>query len=132
MSTPVTTNSRGLFRSTILLVTLIVIAAALVIWKSASARETAVASASHPEPMETVRAADATVKIHQPTTTAVGTVVALRSITLRNELSGTVRQVALTPGQIVDSGAVLVALDVAVEEAELMTRVSRTPAASTI
>ncbi|HEY5810214.1 MAG TPA: efflux RND transporter periplasmic adaptor subunit, partial [Povalibacter sp.] len=53
------------------------------------------------------------------TTTSIGTVVALRSITVRNELPGTVRQVSLVPGQIVESGTVLVALDVSVEEAEL-------------
>jgi len=46
-------------------------------------------------------------------------VLALRSITLRNELPGTVREVSLTPGAIVDSGEVLVALDVMVEQAEL-------------
>jgi membrane fusion protein, multidrug efflux system len=40
--------------------------------------------------------------------------MALRSITLRNELSGTVRKVMLTPGQIVEAGTVLVALDVSV------------------
>jgi membrane fusion protein (multidrug efflux system) len=43
----------------------------------------------------------------------------MRSITLRNEPAGTVRRVALTPGQIVEAGALLVALDVSVEEAEL-------------
>src|SRR2546425_7061436 len=35
----------------------------------------------------------------RPTTTSVGTVLALNSITLRNELSGTVRQVMLAPGR---------------------------------
>ena len=53
------------------------------------------------------------------TTTSIGTVIALRSITLRNELPGTVHYVHLTPGQIVESGTVLVALDVSVEQAEL-------------
>lgn len=51
--------------------------------------------------------------------TSIGTVIALRSITLRNELPGTVRQIALTPGQVVDADTLLVALDVSVEEAEL-------------
>ena len=55
----------------------------------------------------------------RPTTTAIGTVVALRSITLRNELAGTVRETALEPGQIVEPGTVLVALDVSVEKADL-------------
>ena len=56
---------------------------------------------------------------YRPVTTAIGTVVATRSISVRNELPGTVRRVALEPGQIVERGTVLVALDVAVEQAEL-------------
>src|SRR5262249_13787144 len=56
---------------------------------------------------------------HRETTTSIGTVIALRSITLRNELAGTVRRVALVPGAIVETGQVLVALDVSVEDAEL-------------
>jgi membrane fusion protein (multidrug efflux system) len=38
---------------------------------------------------------------------------------LRNEVAGVVREVALTPGAVVEEGEVLVALDVSVEEAEL-------------
>jgi membrane fusion protein (multidrug efflux system) len=45
--------------------------------------------------------------------------MALRWVTLRNEPPGTVRQVVLTPGQVVEAGTLLVALDVSVEEAEL-------------
>jgi membrane fusion protein (multidrug efflux system) len=89
------------------------------LWKFTAIKSTAAAAASQPEPMESVMAAVATEREHSPTTTAIGTVVALRSITLRNELAGTVRKVALTPGQIVEPGTVLVALDVSVEEAEL-------------
>jgi membrane fusion protein (multidrug efflux system) len=66
-----------------------------------------------------VTAARAVEREHRRSTTAVGTVLALRSITLRNELPGTVRYVRLAPGQIVESGTVLVALDVDVEQAEL-------------
>ena len=64
-------------------------------------------------------AAVAEERTHRRRPTAIGTVIALRSITLRNELAGTVRRVALEPGQIVEPGTVLVALDVSVEEAEL-------------
>jgi membrane fusion protein (multidrug efflux system) len=49
----------------------------------------------------------------------LGTVLALQSVTLRNELAGTVRQVALVPGRIVEPGTMLVALDVSVEQAQL-------------
>ena len=69
------------------------------------------------EPMGATTLALASEREHRHTTTS-GTVLALRSFTLRNELPGTVREVALTPGQIVDAGTALVALDVSVEEAE--------------
>src|SRR6266704_1828128 len=67
--------------------------------------------------IESVTVAVAKALEHRQTTTSIGTVIALRSITLRNELPGTVRQVMLTPGQVVDAGTVLVALDISVEEA---------------
>jgi membrane fusion protein (multidrug efflux system) len=97
----------------------LVVFGALAGWKYGAAREANAAAANQPEPVETVAAAIATERPHQQTTTAIGTVLALRSISLRNELAGTVRHVRLTPGQIVDEGTVLVALDVSVEEAEL-------------
>ncbi len=106
-------------RSALLLATIATAGLGLVAWKSATAREAAAAAANQPEPMEAVSAAVATVRQHRATSTAVGTVLALRSITLRNELAGTVSRVMLTSGQVVDSGTVLVALDVSVEEAEL-------------
>jgi multidrug efflux pump subunit AcrA (membrane-fusion protein) len=63
--------------------------------------------------------------------TSIGTVIAPRSITLRNELPGTVRQIALTPGQVVDAGTLLVALDVSVEEAELRAQEAQAALAET-
>jgi membrane fusion protein, multidrug efflux system len=92
---------------------------ALAMWKLAAWRAAEAASASEPEPVESVTVAIVERREHRPTTTAIGTVLALRSITLRNELAGTVRSVMLTPGQIVEAGTVLVSLDVSVEEAEL-------------
>ena len=76
-------------------------------------------SAVQPEPVEAVTVATATSRTHRESTTAIGTVLALESITLRNELPGTVRHVSLTPGAIVEAGTVLVALDTSVETAEL-------------
>ncbi|HEU4531960.1 MAG TPA: efflux RND transporter periplasmic adaptor subunit, partial [Steroidobacteraceae bacterium] len=92
---------------------------ALASWKAHSLEQAAAASSSQPEPMESVVAAVAREREHSRTATAIGTVVALRSITLRNEVPGTVHKVALTPGRIVEAGTVLVALDVSVEQAEL-------------
>ena len=92
---------------------------ALAAWKRADLRASAASAASQGEPMEVVQSALARAGEHQRTTTAVGTMRALRSIVLRNELAGTVHEVALVPGQIVEAGELLVALDVAVEQAEL-------------
>lgn len=106
-------------RSVTLIVAVIAIGAALSFWKFSSLRAAEAASANPMEPAEVVTAAAAVERPHHATTTAIGTVHALRSVTLRNELAGTVRSVRLTPGQIVEPGTVLVALDVSVEEASL-------------
>jgi membrane fusion protein (multidrug efflux system) len=92
---------------------------ALAAWKHASIEDANTAAASQPEPVESVETAVVTQREYRPQTTAIGTVVALRSISVRNELPGTVRRVSLVPGQIVEPGAVLVGLDVAVEQADL-------------
>jgi membrane fusion protein (multidrug efflux system) len=88
-------------------------------WKYATALEASAAAANQPEPVETVTAALAVARPYRQTTTSIGTLLALRSVTLRNELAGTVRYVRLGAGEIVEQGTVLVALDVSVEEAEL-------------
>jgi membrane fusion protein, multidrug efflux system len=92
---------------------------ALAAWKHAALEESEAAAISQPEPAEAVAVAVARERGHSPTTTSIGTVVATRSISVRNEMPGTVRHVSLAPGRIVDAGAVLVALDVSVETAEL-------------
>src|SRR5262245_31457197 len=105
--------------SVLLLVVVLGIGAGLAVWKVNSIEASDKGFASQPEPMESVAVATAQPLQHRPTTVSIGTVLALRSITLRNELAGTVRQVALVPGSIVEAGRVLVALDVSVEAAEL-------------
>lgn len=91
----------------------------LAAWKRSSHRSAEAAAVHQPEPVELVTLATAEPRSHRQSTTAVGTVLALQSITLRNELAGTVRQSSLAPGQIVEAGQVLVALDVSVELADL-------------
>ena len=109
----------GWKRSGILVAAILATGIALAAWKNASIKEAEAAAASQPEPVEMIAAAVATARAHQQTTTSIGTILALRSVELRNELPGTVRHVALAPGQIVAAGTVLVALDVSVEQAEL-------------
>ena len=91
----------------------------LAAWKKSNLAEAAAEAAMMPEPMEAVLLQAAREVEHRRTTNAVGTVLALRSVTLRNELPGVVQRVDLTPGKIVEEGAELVALDTSVEEAEL-------------
>lgn len=117
--TPTPTFVRRVLASFVLLVVVIGAAAGLAAWKQAAVAAAAVAAANQPEPPEVVETAAATLRPYVRTTTAIGTVLALQSITLRNELPGTVRQVHLQTGEVVEQGALLVELDVAVEQAEL-------------
>jgi membrane fusion protein (multidrug efflux system) len=125
-------NRRGWIGSIALLLTVFAGAGALAAWKHSSIREAEAAAASQPEQVESITAAVATEREYRPTATAIGTVLALQSVTLRNELAGTVRSVALTPGRIVEAGTVLVALDVSVEQAELKAAQARADLAETL
>jgi membrane fusion protein (multidrug efflux system) len=106
-------------KSAVLLTALLGIGGALAAWKYGAVAASQAAGANQPEPVEAVTAATAVAREHRSATTAIGTVLALRSVTLRNELAGTVRQVNLKPGAIAEAGTVLVALDVSVEQADL-------------
>src|SRR3989442_1022952 len=124
-------SRRGRIGSVLLLTRVVGTGGALAAWKYASKQEARGGSANQPEPIESVTVAVAKALEHRQTTTSIGTVIALRSITLRNELPGTVRQVMLTPGQIVDTGTVLVGLDISVEEAELKAQEAQAALAET-
>jgi membrane fusion protein (multidrug efflux system) len=119
VSRSATSRTPGWIGGVALVLTVLSGGGALAVWKASSITEQAAAASTQPEPMEAVAAVPAESREHRPRTTAIGTVLALHSVTLRNELAGTVRQVALEPGRIVNRGAVLVALDVSVERAEL-------------
>ncbi len=118
--------------SVLLLALVILIGIGLAAWKYESIQNQQAASADQPEPMEWVTIAVARAIDHRQTTTSIGTVLALRSITLKNELAGTVREVRLIPGQIVEAGTLLVALDVSVEEAELRAQAAQAALAKTV
>ena len=114
-----TTRQKKGLASTIVIAAVLATAVGLGFWKTSTIKAAIAASANQPEPIELITTATAVERPHRETTTAIGTVLALRSVTLRNEVPGTVRYARLTPGQIVDAGTVLVALDVSVEESEL-------------
>src|SRR5512146_135932 len=107
-------NRRGASASFVLIGTLVLVAGGLGAWKVKALRAASEAGASQPEPMEAVTLATARAHDYRETASSIGTVLAERSITLRNELAGTVRQVALVPGSVVEPGQLLVALDVSV------------------
>lgn len=109
---------RGWIASSALLASVLAVGGGLAAWKYFDLIETDAAMQSA-EPAETITVALARETEHRRTSTAIGTVLALRSVTLRNEVAGTVKEVNLVPGQIVEPGTLLVALDVSVEEAEL-------------
>ena len=122
----------GWFGSVLLLLVVLGIAAGLGFYKYTTIQKAIAAAADHPEEIQAVTVAVAAEREHRRTTTAIGTVVALRSITLKNELPGTVREVKLTPGQVVDASTVLVALDVSVEQAELKAQEAQLALAETV
>ncbi len=71
------------------------------------------------EPTEFVRIETASVGPFQRTMTAVGSVQAIRHITIANEVAGKVADVSFDSGQIVERGHVLIQLDSATERADL-------------
>lgn len=125
-------NRQNWLGSALLVSLVLLIGVGLAAWKYESIQNQQAASTNQPEPMESVTIAVARSIDHRQTTTSIGTVLALRSITLKNELAGTVREVRLTPGQIVDAGTLLVALDVSVEEAELRAQEAQAALAKTV
>ena len=112
-------NRRGSVASAVLLLSVLGTGGGLAAWKYASIKAADTAAANQPEPTELVTTAVPKEIEHRQSSTSIGTVLALRSITLQNELAGTVRQVSLTPGKIVEAGSVLLTLDASVEQAEL-------------
>lgn len=100
------------------------------VWKRASAAGEA--SAAGHEPAEAVAAATAVGREHVASTVVIGTVLALRSVVLRTEAAGVVRETALEPGRIAEAGEVLVRLDASVEEAELRAQEARAAMAEAV
>ncbi|MCK6478014.1 MAG: efflux RND transporter periplasmic adaptor subunit [Phycisphaerales bacterium] len=72
-----------------------------------------------PEPPESVQVVEAQTVTWQPTARLSGTVVALQSVVLKNEVAGTVREVRFESGQRVKQGDILVTLDDSTEQADL-------------
>jgi membrane fusion protein, multidrug efflux system len=70
-------------------------------------------------PPESVTAVQVQATEWRPVRTAVGTLVAVRSVTLSAELVGAVREIAFENGSLVKKGQILVRQDTSTEEAQL-------------
>ena len=82
--------------------------------------QTAIAAgAAFPEAQESVEAATVHRGEWAASARAVGTVVALRQVQIRNELAGTVAEIGFKSGDIVEAGQLLVRFDTRQEQASL-------------
>jgi len=88
-------------------------------YKYAEIQTAIAAGAAFPEPQESVEAVQVRRGEWAPTARAVGTVVALRQVEIRNELAGTVVEIGFASGDIVEKGQLLVRFDTRQEEASL-------------
>jgi membrane fusion protein (multidrug efflux system) len=77
------------------------------------------AGESFAPPPEAVTSAQVEVTEWEPTTPAIGSLVAVRGVVLAAELPGTVREIAFESGAFVKRGALLVRFDTSAEEAQL-------------
>lgn len=118
--------------SALLLATVVGVGFGLAALKRGQQAAAAAAAAGMPEPAESAEATQVVAKPYTKTSTAIGTVRALRSITLQNELPGTVHVVHLETGKIVAPGELLVELDVAVETAQLQAQQAEARLAETM
>ncbi|HEX2842844.1 efflux RND transporter periplasmic adaptor subunit [Hyphomicrobium sp.] len=77
------------------------------------------ASQTTPEPMESVRSIRAREGQWRATTRAIGSVVAIRQVEIKNEIAGMISEIGFKSGEVVDKGALLVQFDVRQELAAL-------------
>jgi membrane fusion protein (multidrug efflux system) len=71
------------------------------------------------EPAEAVQVISVGTGKWRPTANMVGTVFPLRSVTVSNEVAGTVKEVNFDSGTVIEAGAPLLTLDTSTEEADL-------------
>jgi membrane fusion protein (multidrug efflux system) len=71
------------------------------------------------EPSEAVELVEAREIPWQPTADLVGTVIANRSVAVRNELAGVITTVGFNSGSVVEKGDVLLTMDTSTEKADL-------------
>lgn len=103
----------------IVVLSVVAIAGGLGHYKYAQINAAIAAAQATPEAATAVEAARVRPGEWTASTKAIGTVVALRRVEIRNELAGTVVEVGFASGDIVDAGQVLVRFDTRQERAAL-------------
>jgi membrane fusion protein, multidrug efflux system len=77
------------------------------------------AAQANPEPMESVASARARAGEWSATTRAIGSVVAMRQVEIKNEIAGVIANIGFKSGDVVEKDALLVQFDTRQEEASL-------------
>lgn len=95
------------------------IAVGLGLYKKREFEAAQAAAQSTPEPMEAVGTVQARKGAWSASVRAIGTVVAVKQLDIRNELAGTIAEIGFTSGGIVEAGQLLVQFDVRQEQASL-------------
>ena len=95
------------------------ISAGLGFYKYSQIKSAEAAAAAAPEPVESVASIRARYGEWSQTTRAIGNVVALRQLEIRNEIAGTISELGFSSGDIVEKGQLLVQFDVRQEQASL-------------
>lgn len=106
------------FTAVLVLGGLLAVGGGLAWWKYDSIRKAA-ARPPMPEFPETVEVVEATNITWRPTAQLSGTVIALQSVVVSNEVAGTVKEVLFDSGATVEAGQVLLTLDTTTEDADL-------------
>lgn len=104
---------------TVVLLSIIGISAGLSLYKTKEFEAAEAAAKASPEPMEAVATVVARRGQWAASTRAIGTVVALQQLEIRNELAGTIAQIGFKSGAIVEKDQLLVQFDVRQENASL-------------
>lgn len=95
------------------------IAGGLAAYKHNEIQVAIAAAQATPEPVESVRSTRARKGTWSATTRAIGSVIALRQVEIKNEIAGVIASIGFKSGDIVEAGAPLVEFDVRQEQAAL-------------
>ena len=121
------TRRRNGKRWLVVIVGLLVVFLGLALTKVSQFRTMIAVGKTMVPPPESVASAKVQSFDWQPTRNGVGTLVALRGVTLGAEVTGTVREIGFENGGLVKKGQLIVRLDTSAESAQLAERAAPTP-----